>query len=65
VRGSEVDDCVEGGEIFRSECNGLDVLFRAYDSGVMLALGGDFGYERSGFASAEEEEIHGAYLPKI
>jgi hypothetical protein len=29
----------------------------------MFALGGDFGYERSGFASAEEEEIH--RLPKI
>jgi hypothetical protein len=25
---------------------------------VMSALGGDFGYKRSGFASAEEEEIH-------
>jgi hypothetical protein len=42
--GGEVDDGVEGGEIFRSECNGLDVVFRADDPGVMFALSGDIGY---------------------
>ena len=49
----EVDDGVDGFEGFSGvSAAQAGIFFRADDTDVMLALGGDFRHQRSGFAAA-------------
>jgi hypothetical protein len=52
VRGGEVDDGVDVAKLFGTESGAICVLAGAGSSDVMFALGGNFGYERSGFSAA-------------
>lgn len=52
VRRGEVDDGIDVVELFFCERGAGEILFGAGDLDSMLALGGDFRDERSGFASA-------------
>src|SRR5450631_263680 len=52
VGSGEVDDGVDVAEVFWSERGAGSVFFRAGDADVMFALGGDFRYQRTGFAAA-------------
>ena len=58
MRGGEVDDGVDVAKLFGTESGAICVLAGAGSSDVMFALGGNFGYERSGFSAAEDEYFH-------
>src|SRR5208283_6192836 len=63
VRGGEVNDDVNVAKLLESERGTGDVFFGTESPDVMLALDGDFGDQRSGFASAENQEFHSAERP--
>jgi len=54
VRRAEVDDGVDVVEFFGGERCAGGVFFGAGDADVMLAVGGDFGDEGSGFAATQD-----------
>ena len=59
---AEVDDGVDVVELFGSERGAGGVFFRAGDADVVLAFGGDFGDEGSGFAATQDEKVHNQQL---
>jgi hypothetical protein len=46
-------------EIFFRERGARWVVFRSHYADLVLALGCDFRYQRSGFAAAQDEQVHG------
>ncbi len=54
----EIDDRVDAAKGVRSERGSAGVFLSADGVHVMPAFGGDFCYQRSGFASAQYENIH-------
>ena len=61
----KVDDNIDGIQLFRNEECAVCILFGIGGTHMMSAFRGNFCDERSGFASAQDEEIHCAFLMRF
>ncbi len=60
LRGGEVDDHIDAGEIGRGERGGVLVLVDVEGAHAVAALARHLGDERTGFSFAQNENEHGS-----